>query len=304
MRSLSFLIVLLLIANNLYSQDFVDIVKFSGNTTDFETLTDNFSTQVDNFQLEVYYPTRLSEASVLLTGFTLEKSRLGLANNLGRTNLGMTRLNIGIKQQHSEKWSGTYVFLPKIASDFESIGSDDFQFGGIAVLDYQHSDLWKWKFGLYSSSENFGTIITPIVGLWHRSIDEKFYINATLPVRMDVNYSLGQNTSIGADLLTSVKSYNLSEFEPANYVQEESIRFAAYAAYGFFDDKIIIKGKAGFDSTDYGLYNDGDTVGAQLLTFDLGGDDRNRLNNEFDTAPYFGVDLLYRFDLTTISEEK
>lgn len=233
----------------------------------------------------------------MLTGITAENTRLNLMEFADRSNLTMTRLNLGVKYQHSEKWSGTYVLLPKLASDFDNIGSQDFQIGGIAILDYQHSESMKWKFGMYSSTENFGTTITPIIGLWHRSKNEKFYINATLPIRMDMNYSLTKGFSVGTDLLTSIKSYNLTGTNSDHYVQEESIRFAAYAAYGFLDNSLIVRGKIGLDTTDYGVYNSNDKVGVQVLTIQVSGDDRTRLNTEFDSGIFLGADLIYRFDL-------
>lgn len=280
------------------AQDYVDIVKLSNNNVNLGNIDNTYETNVNNTNFELYYPKKINDKLVVLAGVTAENTRLNIRpgfNNRG--NLTMTRLNLGIKYQHNEKWSGTYVLLPKLASDFESIGSQDFQIGGIAVLDYQHSESMKWKFGLYSSTENFGTTLTPLIGLWHRSKNEKFYINATLPIRMDMNYALGKNFSVGTDLLTSIKSYNLTGFNSNLYVQEESIRFAAYAAYGFLDNSLIIRGKLGFDTTDYGLYSQGDTVGLQVLTVQVGGDNRTRLNSEFNAGVYMGGDLIYRFDL-------
>ena len=289
-----------------YSQDYVDIVKFTVNNTSLGNIQEanqknvnkNFETSVNNVNFELYYPNKLSEKLVLLTGLTAENTRLNLSEKADRTSITMTRLNIGVKYQHSEKWSGTYVLLPKIASDFNSIGSNDFQIGTIAVLDYQYNDAYKVKFGLYSSTENYGTSLTPIIGLWHRSKNNKFYINATLPIRMDANYSLTKNLSIGSDLMTSIKSYNLSEFKSNFYVQEESIRFALYTALGLMDNSLILRGKVGLDTTDYGVYNANEKVGVQVLTFPLSDDKRNRGNAEFDSSLYVGFDAIYRFDLT------
>lgn len=279
------------------AQDYVDIFKLSLNNTTLGNLDNDYETSVNNLNMEVYYPKKLSDKAVLLTGFTVENTRLNLFQGSERTSLTMTRLNIGMKYQHSEKWSGTYVLLPKLASDFENINSNAFQFGGLAVLDYQYNETSKVKFGLYASSENHGSTITPLIGLWHRSKDSKFYINATLPIRMDANYFLSDKFSVGADLLTSIKSYDLglnSDF----YTQEESIRFALYAALGLMDNSIILRGKVGLDTTDYGLYSSNEKVGAQVLTFPLSTDKRNRLNSEFDSSLYVGFDAIYRFDLT------
>lgn len=279
------------------AQDYVDIFKLSLNNTTLGNLDNDYETSVNNLNMEVYYPKKLSDKAVLLTGFTVENTRLNLFQGAERTSLTMTRLNIGMKYQHSEKWSGTYVLLPKLASDFENINSNAFQFGGLAVLDYQYNETSKVKFGLYASSENHGSTITPLIGLWHRSKDSKFYINATLPIRMDANYSLSDKFSVGADLLTSIKSYDLG-LNSDVYTQEESIRFALYAALGLMDNSIILRGKVGLDTTDYGLYSSNEKVGAQVLTFPLSTDKRNRLNSEFDSSLYVGFDAIYRFDLT------
>ena len=284
------------------AQDYVDIFKLSLNNATLGNLDNDYETSVNNLNMEVYYPKKLSEKTVLLTGFTIENTRLNFSEGAERTSLTMTRLNLGMKYQHSEKWSGTYVFLPKIASDFDNIGSNDFQFGGLAVLDYQYNETSKVKFGLYASSENHGSTITPLIGIWHRSKDSKFYINATLPIRMDANYSLSDKFSVGADLLTSIKSYDLDGINSDLYTQEESIRFALYAALGLMDNSIILRGKVGFDTTDYGVYNSNEKVGAQVLTFPLSTDKRNRLNSEFDSSLYIGFDAIYRFDLTKESK--
>lgn len=302
MKKIALLFTVLITFTNVFSQDYVDIVKLSINNASLGNIENDYETSVNNLNLEVYYPKKISEKLVLLTGFTAENTRLNFTEGAERTSLTMTRLNLGVKYQHSEKWSGTYVLLPKIASDFEAIGSNDFQFGGIAVLDYQYSENSKVRFGVYSSSELFGTTLTPLIGLWHRSKNSKFYINATLPIRMDTNYSITKKFSLGADLLTSIKSYNLSEFNSDLYVQEESIRFAFYAALALVDNSIILRGKLGLDTTDYGVYNSNEKVGVQVLTFPLSTDNRNRLNAEFDSALYLGFDVVYRFDLTKNKE--
>ena len=298
MKKINLLLFFALFTLTASAQDYVDIFKLSVNNATLGNIDNNYETGVNNLNMEVYYPKKLSDKAVLLTGFTVENTKLNLRPNVDRSSLTMTRFNLGMKYQHSEKWSGTYVFLPKIASDFENIGSNDFQFGGLAVLDYQYSETSKVKFGVYASTENHGSTITPLIGIWHRSKNSKFYINATLPIRMDANYALSKKFSVGSDLLTSIKSYNLSQVNSDNYVQEESIRFALYAALGLMDNSIIVRGKVGFDTTDYGLFNSNQKVGAQVLTFPLNTDNRTRLNSEFDSSLYVGFDAIYRFDLT------
>lgn len=296
MKKKYFTYLVLLISLYSQSQDYVDIVKLTSNNTNLGNIDNDFKTSVNNLNFEVYYPNVINEKLVLLTGITAENTTLNISELSDRSNLTMTRLNLGVKYKHSEKWSGTYMILPKIASDFKNIGSNDFQFGGLAILDYQANENFKYKFGIYTSSENFGTTLTPIIGLWHRSKNEKLYINATLPVRMDINYALTSKFSLGSDFLTSVKAYNLSD-DSLRYVQEESIRFAMYASFGLLDNSLLLRAKVGFDTTDYGLYNSNETVGVQVLTVPLSGDNRTRLNSEFDSGIFFGGDIIYRFDI-------
>jgi hypothetical protein len=288
---------LLLVVGAVNAQDYIDLVKFSHLQTTLGTVDNDDETEVGNTNFEVYVPIPVTAKVVVLAGLTYENTRLGLNHSEVRSNLIMTRLNVGVKYNHGNNWSGTYVALPKIASDFGNLGGNDFQMGGLVLLEKKYSRRYGLKFGLYSSSENFGATLTPLVGLWYKSKNNKLYINAVLPIRADANYSITSHLSAGANLLTSIKSYNLSEEDSLFYVQEESIRFSFYAAYGFFDDTLILRGKVGLDTTDYGLYGEGDTIGVQVLTAPLGGDDRNRLNSEFASAAFVGIDLVFRAGL-------
>jgi hypothetical protein len=204
-----------------------------------------------------------------------------------------------MKIKHGNKWSGTYVALPKLASDFSNLGANDFQIGGLALLEKKYSSRKVLKFGAYVSSENFGTTVTPIIGLWYKSKNGKFYVNATLPIRADVNYSLTDAFSLGANLLSSVKSYNLSNERNSDfYVQEESIRLSAFAAYGFLNDMLVVRARVGLDTTDYALYDKDAASVVQVLTKQIGNrKDTDRRNSEFAAAPFVGIDLMFRLGL-------
>ncbi|AEE20623.1 DUF6268 family outer membrane beta-barrel protein [Dokdonia sp. 4H-3-7-5] len=297
MQKLLLFCVIILVSTSLYSQDYLDVLKVTYNGATLGNVDTEVETEVDNTFVEFYFPLPVTSDISIIGGFTYENTRLGLNFSPSRTNLIMTRLNLGIKYDHGNKWSGTYVALPKLASDFNQGAGDNFQMGGLALLEKRYSSKYSFKFGAYVSSENFGTTITPLIGLWYKSKDKKFTINATLPIRTDVNYAITDNFSLGANLVTSIKSYNLSATESRLYVQEESIRFSLFGAYAFLDNTLVARAKIGLDTTDYGLYRQGDKVGAQLLTFQLGGDDRDRLNNEFDSSVFYGIDFIYRLGL-------
>jgi len=281
------------------AQNYIDLVRLNFSNTSMEDVKETFETNISNVNLEFLYPTPINDKTILITGLTAENTGLNLAAGVPSEGLTMIRLNLGAKIFHSKKWTGTYLLLPKVASNFEDLGSRDFQFGAIALLEYRHKNRFRTKYGLYSSSEEFGAIITPLLGVYYRTPDSKFYIDAAFPIRMEANYSLTKKFSLGADLRTSIKSYNMGGAIMDTYVQEESIRFGFYAGYSMLNDQLILRAKAGLDTTDYGWYETGDTVGAQILTVALGGDDRTRINGntEFASSLFLGFDAIYRLDL-------
>ncbi|SEK42784.1 hypothetical protein SAMN04487910_0503 [Aquimarina amphilecti] len=281
------------------AQDYTDIVRLNISRTNLEDKERTFDTDITNVNFEIIYPKILNDNLILLTGLTAEHTNLDISQLTPDQNLIMTRLNAGVKIKHSEKWSGTYVALPKLASDFDNLGAKDFQIGGIALLDFQYNNNVRAKFGVYSSSENFGTIITPLLGFFYRSVNKKFHLDAVLPIRLEANYMLWNHFSLGLDLRTSVKSYNLVNQDIDFYVQEESVRASIYGSYGLFENSFLIRAKIGLDTTDYGVYASGDKSGVQLLTFTLNDDNRIRLNNEFDSNLFLGLDFIYRFDISS-----
>ena len=277
-------------------QDYTDIIRLNISQANLEDTEQTFDTDITNINFEILYPKILNENLILLSGLTVEYTDLNLFSFQASEQLIMSRINAGLKIKHSEKWSGTYVVLPKLASSFANIDSKDIQIGGVVLFDYQYKPTVKTKFGLYSSSENFGVIFTPLFGTFYRSPNKKFHVDAVLPIRLEANYILTNHFSAGIDVRNSVKSYNISSRDTNLYVQEESVRAAIYGSYGLLDNALLLRVKLGFDSTDYGVYASNDTVGAQILTFAIGGDDRERLNNEFDSNVFVGLDLIYRFD--------
>ncbi len=297
-------IALLLCIGTVNAQDYLDIFKASYSQANLGNVDneDAEDSEVTNTNLELYLPIPITSKAVILAGFTYENTGLNNYHSINenfdgtQSDLIMTRLNLGMKINHGNKWSGTYVALPKLASDFNDLGADDFQMGGLALLEKKYSSRKVLKFGAYVSSENFGTTVTPIIGLWYKSKNSKFYVNATLPIRADANYSLTDAFSLGANLLSSVKSYNLTGDNEDFYAQEESIRLSAFAAYGFLNDMLIVRARVGLDTTDYGIYNKNQNSIVQVLTAQIG-DERTRENSEFSAAPFVGIDLMFRVGL-------
>ena len=213
MKKIITVFLLTFVCYNMQAQDYLDLAKLSFNEATLGNIDEENSdeTTVYNTYAEVYYPFPVSSKSTIIGGFTYENTRLGLNFVGDRTNLVMARLNLGLKQELGKGWTGTFVLLPKLASDFRESAGEDFQIGGLTLFEKRYSARKGIKAGMYLSSEEFGTIITPLVGFWYKSKNGKFKVNAILPIRSEAQYALTERFDVGANLITSVKSYNLAQ---------------------------------------------------------------------------------------------
>lgn len=115
------------------------------------------------------------------------------------------------------------MLLPKIASDFNAIGTNDFQFGGLVLLKYTKTKNLNYKFGLYTNTDFFGHFLVPLFGFYYLNSSEKFEAKVLLPRTVDLNYSIYKNMRLGIDFKGLIGSYNLNspiEKENQDYLEK------------------------------------------------------------------------------------
>ena len=134
--TLSFLLGLVLITAS--AQNYIDIGRFSYANTPLNTFENTSEqTKVEEFGLQLTFPIVLNDKTIILTGLSADRSRLRLDPDFtDHTALNKVRLQLGLNQVYSEKWTGTYVLLPSIASDFEIVTNEDFQIGLLTLLTF------------------------------------------------------------------------------------------------------------------------------------------------------------------------
>ena len=280
------------------AQNYIDIARFSyGNTplNTFEKTSEK--TKVEEFGLQLTFPIVLSEKTVILTGFSADRSRLKLDPEFANhTALNKVRLQLGLNQVHSEKWTGTYVLLPSIASDFETVTNEDFQIGLLTLLTYTKKKNLKYKFGFYANTENYGPLFVPLFGLYYLSPNEKFESTLLLPGQVDFNYKLTKKTVLGINFDGMTSSYNLHE---SNYIpKEQYVVRSSNELYTYLQfqmgKSLVAKTKLGYSiSRTYKIFNNDDKVDLSLASFYIG-DDRTQLNTNFEKGAIFKIELLYR----------
>ena len=279
------------------TQNYFDLANVSyTNTTTNNFKISDASTSVEEFTLELTFPIPINDKTILLTGFYGNKTSLSLDANAPGTSLNQLRLNIGLNKTFNDKWSATFMLLPKIVSDKVSFSKDNLQLGFFFLFTKKKHDNLKYKYGLYLNSEEFGLMVVPILGLYYRSPNQKFETNLNLPIFADANYKIGNKTWVGMNFKGLGTSYNLTDQDyTANgaYVFKESNELVSYLRYQL-SKSIYLNTTVGYAiSRNYEVYDSNDKVDWGLIAFYFG-DDRTQLNERFKDGAIFKIELLYR----------
>lgn len=298
MKNIYFSLLLFLFSFSSYGQNYVDLAKFHYvNTpqTSFDSIGVDETTQVEEFGVDIMLPIQLDSNNVILAGLYLEKISTQFDPPLGNKSISTINLKVGFNRNHSDKWSGTYMILPKISSDFQnSLSSNDFQVGGLILMKYTKKVNLKYSVGLYYNNELFGPFFVPLLGLYYKSPNDKFEINATLPIWADMNYKLVNWLNIGTNFTAFVRSYNLTE--TPDYVVKKTNEVYGYLQFKL-NKSLLIQTKVGYSiGRSYRKYDKSEQVDVGISAFRFG-DKRNALNPDLNDGVIFKARLLYRFNL-------
>jgi len=294
-----FVILFYLNVQILTAQDYIDLFKINYAkvpSSGFEEVDgDNTA---DLFDVSLTYPIKLNDKTAVITGLDYIQQTLKLAPNTSNIDLNNITVKAGLNIKHSSTLSGTYILLPRISSENLHTEGNHLFFGGAVVLKYQKSERFQWRFGAYASTEAFGVLATPIVGLYFKSKNDKLEITANLPINLDVNYRIEDKISIGLGLLTPVKTYSIEPEEGITdrYVQVANIEFGPYLEYQFFDNSLLLRAQVGYESLSYELFNEGDELPFRLSAIEFG-DDRELLNPDLAGSLFLKIGAIYRFHL-------
>jgi hypothetical protein len=279
-----------------FSQNYVDLLKVNLNTTPNNTFdSSSVKTKVNEVMVDFTIPIKLNEKTSLITGLIYENIQTKLFEEGNVKSFGSSTLKLGINNKFNEKLSGTLVLLPKIASDFKSIGNKDFQVGAIGILKIKKHDNLNYKIGLYYNSELFGPFFVPMFGFYYLSPNKKFEANVMLPLQGDVNYKIIPFMSIGCNYNGLNRSYHLNDYN-SSYVSKFSNELYAYLKFDV-TKKIIFQTKVGQSlGRKYKVYDENDKVDLGLPLLFIG-DHRKQINTNFSNGLIFQFSFFYRFNL-------
>lgn len=284
--------------DNVSAQNFVDLVKLNHNNT-LQTPFENSTTytNIAETDLELTLPIVINTQTNFLTGFIFEKINTKLFEDETRQTFSSIALKLGMNKTHSEKWSGTYVLLPKLSSDFSQLTKRDFQIGVFALLKYKKNDHTNYKVGLYSNTELFGPWVVPLFGIYYLSPSNTFEVNVVAPFLADFNYKVHRSIGVGLNYAGQVRTYHLNQVAAtatSGYVERATNEVTAYLKFNL-TKSLILQTKFGHSiGRHYRVYDDNDrvTIGFPLVFI---GDNRQQLNTDIEDGWVYQVMLLYRF---------
>lgn len=283
----------LAIATN--AQNYVDLARFHYATTpqnEFDSISG--STNIEEFGADITLPIKLNDDNAILTGFYLEQIKTKLHPLATFTSISTINLKVGFNRNHSEKWNGTYMFLPKISSDFKNLTGKDFQLGGLILIKYKKSEIFKYHLGVYINNDLHGPLISPLLGFYYKSSNNKFEANFTLPIWADVNYKLADWLNIGTNFTAITRTYNLGNDNA--YLMKKTNELFAYLQFNI-KKSFILQTKTGYSlGRSYEAYRNDDKVNLDIYGI-TAGDNRTLLNPVFKDGIVFKVRLIYRFHL-------
>jgi len=279
----------------LIAQEYVDVFKFGYSYSDQAKFKDtNENTSINAFNGAVTLPIELSSKHVFLTGVDFSSHNLWLSPEYNQsTTIYNTIVKVGLATTFTEKWSTTLVLLPKIASDYKIISGDDFNFGIYAIAKLKKSEHFKFRFGLYASTELFGVFATPIIGAYYLSPHKRFEIDASLPITAAINYHF-ESVTVGFDYFAIGRSYNISqETSTPVYVDQRPIEASTYIQFGLAENSILLRTKVGFSSNTNEVYKQGDQLNYRVSAFSFG-DNRTQLNPDILGSIFLKFEAIYR----------
>lgn len=236
-------------------------------------------------------PLVINEKVTILTGGNIERLSVKEFQDAD-INFSALMLKLGLNVKHSDSWTGTYIFLPKISGDQIAIRANNQQYGGLVLLNKSRDDGSKLKFGLYSNAELSGPLFVPLLG-YYRSWN-RHELNVTLPLAFDYNYDLKDRLKVGIRFNGIVKSY-LIDGSTQTYLAKANNEIAPYFQVAFGPIHWQLAGGIAIGRS-FRHYNEGDQLDFAVSALKIG-DERTQLNTDFEDGLFLKTGIIYRFEL-------
>ncbi|PCJ65927.1 MAG: hypothetical protein COA58_07550 [Bacteroidetes bacterium] len=284
-----------------FAQNYVDIVKIEYTQTPQNTFDSSIaSTDLQKVSVNLTIPIELKNGNAILTGIAYDRVSTKYHPIAYKTPVTAILLKLGMNIKHSDKWSSTFLLLPKVATDHVAdLTNRDFQLGALGLAKKKKSEHLTYKFGAYFNGDKFGPFLVPLAGFYYQK--KKWEMDVIVPSYAKINYSLQHKLTAGLNWRATVKSYNLRANKSYSlftnkYLHHLSNEIAAHLGYEPVKG-IIVRGMVGFSlGRSFRVYDNDDKIDFGLSSFRFG-DDRAPLNQDFKNGMFYRTELVYRYYL-------
>jgi len=280
------------------AQNYIDLGNISyANTPSNEFENSSESSRVEEWDIKFNLPVVIDEKNVFIAGINVNRVQVKLDADIpGNKNLNSIGLLLGLNHTYSEKWSATYLLLPKVSSDLNKLTGKDFQMGIVSLFNYKKRSNLNYKIGVYANTERYGLSIFPLLGLYYQSPNKKFEANITLPYYVDANFQLFEKSYIGMNFDGLGSSYNMNKrlyIDKDTYAVKSSKELFAYLMFPI-GSSLFIKPKLGYSVfRTYKVFENSDKVDLSFASIYIG-DNRTQLNTNFKDGAIFKIEMVYR----------
>ncbi len=284
-----------------FAQNYVDVLHSEYTATPQNTFdSSNQTTDLQKININITTPIKLKNGNAILTGLVYDRVNTSFDPGEKMTPVSSFILKMGMNIKHSDKWSTTFLLLPKLASTFTATTtSEDFQFGGLVLAKKKKTENLSYKIGAYMNGDQFGPFLVPLFGFYYKK--KKLEMDVIVPSYAKINYSLSPKFTAGVNWRATVKSYNLqgpmvnlpAVVKRPFYMHHLSNEIAAHIGYEPVKG-VIVRGMAGVSlGRSFRVYENDDKIDFGLSLFRFG-DDRAPLNTDFANGLFYRAELAYR----------
>jgi len=222
-------LILTILLFDAYAQKYVDLISVS-HLHQLQNASGALPGESDYSAtgLDLVLPIVINDNVAIIAGLFSEQTTISHQEKLCPTLYGTT-LKLGASISHTDRFSATYVALPKLSGDFKHLDADQFQIGGIFLGKYKIHDQFNIRFGVYANREFFGPFIVPLAGIYLKK--GRWEAKGGVPINAEIkNDIIIDQFAIGARFDGINRSYYLSA--PTDlYVEKANNEIGLFAQY-------------------------------------------------------------------------
>jgi len=275
----------------LYSQPYIDIVKFVYSYSPLKGLNEKkFPLQSNFSSVNLNVPIELKKGgdAIIINPF--------FENNEGDvTNVDFHVTSVGslfgfLKKNIVQNWNLLGGFIIRQNKEAGKDLKDDWQYGGVLLTTYVKDPHLSLKFGIYYNKEFFGNYFMALAGIdWQ--INSKNNLFGVLPGSLTFEHKVTQRFFYGSTFRALTNSYREETFNPCasgdcsgkNYLRVDDNQLGIFGDV-YLSKKIVLTGETGY------------TI-LRRYRYGFKGDIANEKTDFKNDNFYFRVALAYRLHL-------